>query len=94
MKFEGARARNFVEQFFFVVSILVFFGSQEYVKKIGPKKGFSLNWSSHPSGISTVKIGGCCMQIPLPFSILMGVTGIGKKSSGVFGAFWRPRKAP
>jgi hypothetical protein len=24
-------------------------------KKIGPKIGFSLNWSSHPSGISTVK---------------------------------------
>jgi hypothetical protein len=34
---------------------LVFFGSQEAVKKIGPKIGFSLNWSSHPSGISTVK---------------------------------------
>jgi hypothetical protein len=34
---------------------LVFFGSQESVKKIWSKIGFSLNWSSHPSGIPTVK---------------------------------------
>jgi hypothetical protein len=37
MKFEGARARNFVEQFIFFVPILVFFGSQEAVKKIWSK---------------------------------------------------------
>jgi hypothetical protein len=37
-----------------IVPILVFFGSQEAVKKFGPKIGFSLNWSSHPSGIPTV----------------------------------------
>jgi hypothetical protein len=55
MKFEGARARNFVEQIFFFVPILVFFGSQEAVKKFGPKKGFFLVWTSHPSGIPTVK---------------------------------------
>jgi hypothetical protein len=36
MKFEGARARNFVGQFFFVPN-LMFFGSQEAVKKIWSK---------------------------------------------------------
>jgi hypothetical protein len=54
MKFEGARARNFVKQKK-SVSFLVFFGSQEAVKKIGPKIGFFLVWTSHPSGILTVK---------------------------------------
>jgi hypothetical protein len=38
-----------------LVPFLVFFGSQEAVKKFGPKIGFLLNWSSHPSGIPTVK---------------------------------------
>jgi hypothetical protein len=37
MKFEGARARNFVEQKK-IVPILVFFGSQEAVKKIWSQK--------------------------------------------------------
>jgi hypothetical protein len=55
MKFEGARARNFVEEKKSNVPNLLFFGSQEAVKKLGPKIGFSLNWSSHPSGIPTVK---------------------------------------
>jgi hypothetical protein len=32
-----------------IVPILVFFGSQEAVKKFGPKIGFPLNWSSHGS---------------------------------------------
>jgi hypothetical protein len=31
------------------------FGSQEAVNKIGPKIGFSLNWSSNISEIVTVK---------------------------------------
>jgi hypothetical protein len=57
MKFEGARAQNFVEQNKIVLFLFWYFlVSQEPVKKkIGPKIGFSLNWSSHPSGISTVK---------------------------------------
>jgi hypothetical protein len=52
MKFEGARARKFVRQFFFV-PILVFFRSQKAVKKFGPKIGFFLVWTSHLSGIPT-----------------------------------------
>jgi hypothetical protein len=40
----------------FFVPILVFFGSQEAVKKFGPKIGFFLVWTSHPSGIPTVKL--------------------------------------
>jgi hypothetical protein len=56
MKFEGARARNFVEQKKIFVPNLLFFGSQEAVKKFGPKIVFSLNWSSHPSGIPTVNL--------------------------------------
>jgi hypothetical protein len=40
---------------FFFVPILVFLGSQEAVKKFGPKIGFFLVWTSHPSGIPTVK---------------------------------------
>jgi hypothetical protein len=32
-----------------IVPILVIFGSQEAVKKFGPKIGFLMNWSSHPS---------------------------------------------
>jgi hypothetical protein len=38
-----------------IVPILVFFGSQEAVKKFGPKIGFFLVWTFHPSGIPTVK---------------------------------------
>jgi hypothetical protein len=38
-----------------IVPILVFFRSQEAVKKFGPKIGFFLVWTSHPSGILTVK---------------------------------------
>jgi hypothetical protein len=56
MKFEGASARNFVEQKKKIVPFLVFFGSQEAVKKFGPKIGFFLVWTSHPSGILTVKV--------------------------------------
>jgi hypothetical protein len=42
MKFEGARARNFVGQKK-IVPNLMFFGSQEAVKKFGPKIGFSMH---------------------------------------------------
>jgi hypothetical protein len=37
MKFEGARARNFVGQIFFLIPNLLFIGSQEAVKKIWSK---------------------------------------------------------
>jgi hypothetical protein len=37
MKFEGARAQNFVGQIFFFVPNLLFIGSQEAVKKIWAK---------------------------------------------------------
>jgi hypothetical protein len=37
MKFEGARARNFVGQIFFFIPNLLFIGSQEAVKKIWSK---------------------------------------------------------
>jgi hypothetical protein len=56
MKFEGARARNFVEQIVFFFLFWCFFRSQEAVKKFGPKIGFFVVWTSHLSGIPTVKI--------------------------------------
>jgi hypothetical protein len=37
MKFEGTRARNFVGQFFFSITNLLFIWSQEAVKKIWSK---------------------------------------------------------
>jgi hypothetical protein len=61
MKFEGARARNFVEQKKKNCSYFgIFWVSGGCKKKFGPKIGFLLNWSSHPSGhlasgIPTVK---------------------------------------
>jgi hypothetical protein len=45
---------KYVGQFFFVPT-LVFFGVSGGCKKIGPKIGFFLVWSSHISGIVTVK---------------------------------------
>jgi hypothetical protein len=62
MKFEGARARNFVEQKKKIVPILVFFGSQEAVKKFGPKIGFFVVWTSHLSGIPTVRTNKNCKK--------------------------------
>jgi hypothetical protein len=47
---------NFCWTIFFFVPTLVFFGSQEAVKKFGPKFGFFLVWSSHISGIVTVEV--------------------------------------
>jgi hypothetical protein len=48
-----ARAKFCWANFFFV-PILVFFGSQEAVKKFGPKIDFFVVWTSHISGIPTV----------------------------------------
>jgi hypothetical protein len=53
MKFKGARARNFIEQKKIFCSYFGIFWVSGGCKKIGPKIGLSLNWSSHPSGIST-----------------------------------------
>jgi hypothetical protein len=54
MKFEGARARNFVEQKKNCSYFGIFWVSGG-CKKNWSKIGFPLNWSSHPSGIPTVK---------------------------------------
>jgi hypothetical protein len=54
-----------------IVPILAFFGSQEAVKKFGPKIGFFLVWTSHPSGISTVNWPPNMHQILAEFELMV-----------------------